>query len=156
MKVVDLCRPRLRAFQTFLKRLLAKALNFASTEVEEIEPGDSSKKRKFVTFGDEAVQQQFDKCSTSEDIVDGPDLKFFRTYRWVLTDVQKTKFDEWERHSVSTAKDRLTAVRNAAIKDVEDETKGDKKKRKDSRPSTSSSAVAPPLQQKKERRESGE
>ena len=86
-----------------------------------MEPGDCSNKMTFIVVGSEAVQVRYDKCKAMKDsaIVPPQDLKFFRTFRWHLNPEQSKDYEEWERRSISTAKDRLLAQRQAALKDIE-------------------------------------
>ena len=137
-------------FSDFLKRFLAKSLNFAMAQVTDIEPGDSSVTRTFNVFGHEAVEERYNRCAQLKDdsVVPTEDLKFFRTYRWHLNEVQSKKYEQWEKQSVATAKSRLVALRQAALLDVETNTAADKKQKKKTKEDTSASPVAPPLQKK--------
>jgi hypothetical protein len=146
--LVDLCAARgplpseASRSNDFLKRFLAKALNFAQSEVEEMEPGECRNKMTFIVVGSEAVRVRYDKCKAMNDstIVPPQDLKFFRTFRWHLNPEQNKDYEEWERRSISTAKDRLLAERQAALKDIEAVSAAGSKPNK-----TVSSARATPL-----------
>ena len=123
--LIDLCAARgplpseAARYTDFLKRFLAKALNFAKSEVTE--PGDEYEGQTFIVVGSEAVRVRYDKCKAmlENSIVSPEDIKFFRTFRWHLSAEQHKDYEEWERRSITTAKDRLLAQRQAALKDVE-------------------------------------
>ena len=125
--LIDLCAARgplpseASSSNDFHDRFLAKALNFAKSEVEEMEPGECRNTKTFIVIGSEAVQVRYDKCKAMKDstIVPPQDLKFFRTFRSHLSPDQSQNYEEWERKSISTAKDRLLAQRQAALKDIE-------------------------------------
>ena len=129
--------------QTFLKR--AEWYCHVVAEQVDVEGKIVSKK---TLFGHDALLWRYVKCQETMGVQDPQDLKCFRQFTWMLTDVQLAEFKKWEGLALVGAKERLQLNKAKALKDIEDETREDKdKKRKNS--SSSAIVAAPAIKEKK-------
>ena len=129
----------------WMLRFLKNVENFARFSKDENEEKDTKiKKNKLV--GAEAVSGKFESLVKAGGVPDGSDLKFFRAYRWLLSPEQETTLEMWHRQSVASAKDRMSATKAKAIKNIDDAEKENKKrKKKDDASKPAQAIVAPPL-----------
>ena len=84
---------------------------------QEFGRGCTDAKKKL--FGKDAINFRYELCSKNEEAVKPSDLKTFRTFRWLLDEIQVRQCDEWLSSAMVAARVRLQmGNRHAALEDV--------------------------------------
>ena len=117
------------------KEDLLKMSDFAVTFVKRCEafchimPGEgfgrgfTDVKKKL--FGKDAINFSYELCSKNEGAIMPSDLKTFRTFRWLLDEIQVRQCDEWLTAAMVAARARLQmGNRKAALEDVNGQASG--------------------------------
>ena len=131
----------------FTQRVVKKAEAFCHTYAEDFDAAKKLVSRRTL-YGQEGINHVFARCTLVSGVQDAADLKMFKMFAWMLTESQHAEYLTWEQQAVKGARERHSASKAKALKDISDTIVAEKKKRGSAPPATQL-VTAPPLALKK-------